>query len=118
MIKANQVEIGSLTYKNMTNLGTMECSALPTNRSAVIHIVTRPILHNDNTLVVEWELVGKSSKMSFGVSSVSLKSLKKDNPKSKIQEAGKNGTNTTGNSVNVNASSGGAVNNPTVSVMP
>lgn len=65
-----------LTAANLTNKGTVSCSenTLPV---AVIEILTPKKIQNDNAVNVTFEYVGKDKQLQFGVSNLSLKSIKK-----------------------------------------
>lgn len=65
-----------LTAANLTNKGTITCSdkSLPI---AIIEILTPKKIQNDNAVNVTFEYVGKNKQLQFGVSNVSLKSIKK-----------------------------------------
>jgi len=47
-----------LDYRNMTNLGVTRCLAFKDKRAAKIEIFSSKIVHNDNSAVVEFELLG------------------------------------------------------------
>jgi hypothetical protein len=79
-IKINKVEVFSLNRQNLTNKGTISCKAFKNSSTAVLEVVTPHKIHNDNSITVEAEYIGKNKDLQFGVSDLSVKSLKKEAP--------------------------------------
>ena len=70
-------------FRNLTNTGFIRCSPFKENRAAKIQIFSGKIVHNENTVTLDFELVGTEKDIQIGIGSVRIKSMIKNEAEDK-----------------------------------
>ena len=79
-VRLNKIEVMRIDYCNLTNIGTTRCTAFKTNRTAKIELFSKKIVHNDNSALLQFVLMGSTKELQFGVGNVRVKSILKEKP--------------------------------------